>query len=144
VAEVVFFTGVGEVLDFACRLLRKKQREGERVAVYGPMPLLQRLDQALWVAEPLDFTPHVLLRHGAAPPPAAVRERTLLWLLAEPQPALACGTAINLGRDDLDLARIHQRVAEVVSNDPEDRASGRSRWKRYESAGDRLQHHPQR
>jgi DNA polymerase-3 subunit chi len=144
VAEVVFFTGVVDVLDFAGRLLRKKQREGERVAVYGPSPLLQRLDQALWVAEPLDFTPHVLLRHGAALPPVPVRERTLLWLLAEPQPALACDTAINLGRDDLDLAGIHQRVAEVISTDEAQRASGRARWKRYESADHRLQHHPQR
>jgi DNA polymerase III subunit chi len=144
VAEVVFFTGVVEVLDFAGRLLRKKQREGERVAVYGPSPLLQRLDQSLWIAEPLDFTPHVLMRPGAALPPVPVRERTLLWLLAEPQPALGCDTAINLGRDDLDLASVHQRVAEVVSTDPADMASGRARWKRYEAAGHRLQHHPQR
>ena len=143
-AEVVFFTGVVDVLDFAGRLLRKKQREGARVAVYGPTPLLQRLDQALWVAEQLDFVPHVLLRPGAALPPEPVRERTLLWLLAEPQPAMGCDTAINLGRDDLELAQVHQRVAEVVSTEPADMASGRARWKRYEAAGDRLQHHPQR
>ena len=143
-AEVVFFTGVVDVLDFAGRLLRKKQREGARVAVYGPTPLLQRLDQALWVAEQLDFIPHVLLRPGTPLPPAPVRERTLLWLLSEPQPDLGCDTAINLGRDDLELARAHQRVAEVVSTDPIEMAQGRARWKRYESAGDRLQHHPQR
>ncbi|MGM9489235.1 DNA polymerase III subunit chi [Ideonella sp. YS5] len=143
-AEVVFFTGVVDLLDFTGRLLRKKQREGERVAVYGPMPLLQRLDQSLWVADPQDFTPHVLLRPGGSLPPAQVRERTLLWLLAEQQPALGCDTAINLGRDDLDLAGVHQRVAEVVSTDPVGTAEGRARWKRYEAAGHRLQHHPQR
>jgi DNA polymerase-3 subunit chi len=144
VAVVVFFPGVVDVLAFAGRLLRKKQREGARVAVYGPAPLLQRLDQALWVAEQLDFVPHVLLRPGAALPAEPVRERTLLWLLAELQPALGCDTAINLGRDDLDLAQAHQRVAEVVSTEPADMAAGRARWKRYEAAGDRLQHHPQR
>lgn len=143
-AEVVFFTGVADVLDFASRLLRKKQREGERVAVYGAAPLLSRLDQSLWVAEPLDFTPHVLMRAGAPLPPVPVRERTLLWLLAEPQAQLGCETAINLGRDDLDLAALHQRVAEIVSTDPAEMAAGRARWKRHESAGHRLQHHPQR
>ena len=107
-------------------------------------PLLQRLDQALWVAEQLDFVPHVLLRPGAALPAEPVRERTVLWLLAEPQPALGCDTAINLGRDDLELAQAQQRVAEVVSTEPADMAAGRARWKRYEAAGDRLQHHPQR
>ena len=143
-AEVVFFTGVVDLLDFTGRLLRKKQREGARVAVYGPVPLLQRLDQSLWVADPQDFTPHVLLRSGGALPPPHLRQRTLLWLLAEPQPALGCDTAINLGRDDLDLAGAHQRVAEVVSTDPVGMAEGRARWKRYEAAGHRLQHHPQR
>jgi DNA polymerase III subunit chi len=143
VAEVVFFTGVVDVIDFAARLLRKKYREAARLAVYGPPAVLQRLDQALWIADPLDFTPHVLLHPGAALPVPAVAARTLLWLLPEPQPILGCDTGINLGRDDLDLAAVHERVAEVVSIADAERAAGRSRWKRYEANGHKLVHHPQ-
>ncbi|MEK8034901.1 DNA polymerase III subunit chi [Ideonella sp. DXS29W] len=143
-AEVVFLTGVSDVLDFAGRLLRKKYREGARVAVYGPPPLLQRLDQALWVADQLDFTPHVMLRAGAALPSASMVERTPLWLLARPEPVLRCDSGINLGLDALDLGSAHERVAEVVSPDPEAVAAGRARWKHYESQGHQLLHRPQR
>ncbi|WP_374565452.1 DNA polymerase III subunit chi [Ideonella sp.] len=143
-AEVVFLTGVGDVVDFAGRLLRKKYREGARVAVYAPPPLLQRLDQALWVAEQLDFTPHVLLRAGSSAPTAVMVERTPLWLLTRPDPGLRCDSGINLGCDELDLAAVHERVAEIVSLDADDMAAGRARWKRYESQGHQLVHRPQR
>lgn len=136
-------TGVADPLDFATRLLRKKQREGARVALYAPPALLQRLDHALWAAQPLDFIPHVTLRPGAPAPAAAVRERTLLWLLTQPLPELACDSAVNLGRDDLDLAALHARVAEVVGTDDGERAAGRARWRRYEAAGHQLVHRPQ-
>jgi DNA polymerase III subunit chi len=144
VAEVVFLTGVADVVDFAGRLLRKKYREGARVALYAPPPLLQRLDQALWVAEQLDFTPHVLLRAGTALPSAVVIERTPLWLLTRPEPALRCDSGINLGCDEPDLAGAHERLAEVVSLNADDVAAGRARWKRYESQGHQLVHRPQR
>jgi len=143
VAEVVFLTGVVDVIDFAGRLLRKKQREAARVAVYGPPTLLQRLDQALWVGEPLEFTPHVLLRPGAPLPPAAVIERTLLWLLPQPLPALRCDSGVNLGAEGLALAEAHDRVAEIVSQDPAEVSAGRARWKRYEAQGHTLVHRPQ-
>lgn len=142
-AEVVFLTGVVDVIDFAGRLLRKKQREAARVAVYGPLPLLQRLDHALWVAEPLDFTPHVLLRPGAALPAAAVIERTLLWLLPQPLPALRCDSGVNLGAEGLELADAHDRVAEIVSQALAEVSAGRARWKRYEAQGHTLVHRPQ-
>jgi DNA polymerase III subunit chi len=145
VAEVVFMTGVVDALGFAVRLLRKKYRENARVAVYAPPPVLQRLDQTLWVSEQLDFTPHVWLRAGAAPPSGVALARTPLWLLAKPQPVLDCGFGVNLGCDDLDLAAFHARVAEIVpADDPEAAAAGRRRWKAYEAQGHMLTHHPQR
>lgn len=138
-------TGVADPLGFAVRLLRKKYREGARVAVYAPPPVLQRLDQMLWVGEPLDFTPHVWLRAGAAPPEGAMLARTPLWLLAKPEPALDCGFGVNLGCDGLALAAAHARVAEIVpADDPEAAAAGRRRWKAYEAEGHALTHHPQR
>jgi DNA polymerase III subunit chi len=144
VAEVVFLTGVVDVVDFAVRLLRKKYREGTRTAVYAHPALLQRLDQALWVGEQLDFTPHMWLRGASALPSATVQARTPLWLLTRPQAQLACETGVNLGCDGLDLGGAHARVAEVIGTEPDGMAAGRARWKAYEAGGHTLVHKPQR
>lgn len=139
--EVVFFTGVEDKLAFACRLLRKKYREGARVAVFGPPALLNRLDQALWAEPPLDFVPHLRLRGDAAAPPDAAR--TPLWLLERADPALACDSALNLGSDAVDELVAHGRVAEIIATADDDRAAGQQRWKRYKALGAALAHHPQ-
>jgi DNA polymerase-3 subunit chi len=144
VAEVVFLTGVVDLVDFAVRLMRKKYREGTRVAVYGPTALLQRIDQALWASEPLDFVPHLWLRSGAALPSPGTIDRTPLWLLSEAAPAaLRCDSGVNLGRDDLDLVSMHGRLAEVVSIGDDERTAARARWKRYTAQGHQVVHRPQ-
>lgn len=137
----MFLTGVGDKLALALRLLRKKQREGGRVAVYGPPALLNQLDQALWAEQPLSFEPHVRLR-GALPSPVAM-ELTPIWLLDRPVEALRCDSAINLGADDVQLVAGVGRLAEVVGLDDDERLAGRRRWKQYEAAGHVLSHHPQ-
>ncbi len=64
--DVAFHTGIANPLDYACRLLRKAYWSGARVAVHGEAALLDRLDQALWTFEPLEFVPHIVLpRDGA-------------------------------------------------------------------------------
>jgi DNA polymerase-3 subunit chi len=140
-AEVVFLTGVDDKLAFACRLLRKKWREGSRVAVFGPSALLARLDRALWEQPQLDFLPHQRLGRGEAVPADAAL--TPIWLLDTATPALNCDSAVNLGFDDVPALASHARVAEVVGPDDADRAQGQQRWKQYKSLGHALQHHPQ-
>ncbi|MBK7615889.1 MAG: DNA polymerase III subunit chi [Vitreoscilla sp.] len=140
-AEVVFLTGVDDKLAFACRLLRKKFREGSRVAVYGPAPLLTRLDQALWAEPQLDFVPHQRLRQAEAVPADAAL--TPIWLLEAAAPALQCDSAVNLGSDDVAALGSHGRVAEIVSLDEADRAEGQLRWKQYKAQGHVLLHRPQ-
>lgn len=140
-AEVVFLTGVDDKLSFACRLLRKKFREGSRVAVFGPAPLLTRLDQALWAEAQLDFVPHQRLRRGEAVPTDAAL--TPIWLVEAAAPSLQCDSAINLGSDDVEALASHERVAEIVSLDDTDRAQGQLRWKQYKTQGHALLHRPQ-
>lgn len=140
-AEVVFLTGTVDKLGLACRLLRKKLRDGARVAVYGPAPLLSRLDQMLWADDSTSFIPHVRVRQGQTPAPHLLN--TQLWLLDQPDASLRCDSAVNLGIDRPDWCLNHERIAELVGLDPEDRQSGRQRWKHYESLGHRLSHHPQ-
>lgn len=139
--QVVFFTGLANKLTFANRLVRKKYREGERLAVYGPALLLNRLDQALWAEEPQGFLPHIRLRDQVLTPTQIAW--TPLWLLEHPVPGLACDSAINLGVDGLHWLDGVARGAELIGQDDADRHAGRSRWKAYEQAGVAIRHHPQ-
>jgi DNA polymerase-3 subunit chi len=140
--QVVFFTGVVDRLGFVQRLLRKKYREGARVAVYGPAPVLLRLDNQLWTADPLEFLPHIRVRETTAPAPWLC-ERTPIWLLDQPRPELGCDTAVNLGWDDVPALLGHTRLAEVIGLGDEERRAGRQRWRAYEAQGCSLQHLPQ-
>lgn len=138
-ADIVFLTGVDDKIGYALRLLRKKYREGARVAVFGPALVLQKLDHLLWSEDKLSFLPHVRLRGDIS---TAVRQRTRLWLLDRPEPGLDCDTAVNLGLDEVAPLCEFSRVAEIVSTVPQDRALGRERWKRYESLGQTPKHVP--
>ena len=140
-AEVVFLSGVDDKIAFACRLLRKKFREGARVSVFGPPGLLQRLDLALWQEPALDFLPHLRLRAGAALPADA--RRTPVWLLEAPVAGLGCDSAVNLGLDDIEALCAHAKVAEIITAEPQDHAAGQARWRWYKAAGHVLSHHPQ-
>jgi DNA polymerase-3 subunit chi len=140
-AEVIFMTGVDDVLDYAGRLIRKKYREGACLAVYGPAGLLDQLDADLWCQDPLDFLPHCRSRSGQAVDPAAWA--TPIWLLDNPLDQTGCTMAVNLGRDDLLLASTHERVAEIIGQDDAGRRAGRLRWKQYEQGGHTLKHVPQ-
>ena len=144
-AEVVFLSGVPDKLGYAGRLLRKKWREGARVAVFGSPDLLQRLDQALWTGNALEFLPHRRWAAGQTLP--AGMARTPIWLLEQTQPGLAgrlgCDSAVNLGLDEVDGLLQFGRVAEIVGDAPADRAAGRQRWKRYGALGQTPDHRPQ-
>lgn len=141
-AEVVFITGLGEPLTYASRLIRKKHRAGERVAVFGPPPLLARLDQLLWTEDAQDFLVHLRLRPGESVDELQ-REHTAIWLLEAPDEALRCSTAVNLGLADVTPLAGFDRIAELVPGDPEAAKAARQRWKRYGELGLKIQHHPQ-
>lgn len=136
--EVEFHTGVSDSVGFACRLLRKAYRQGVRVLVTAPPPLLADLDRALWVFEERDFLPHVRVPGVAA----AVAARTPIWLSTRvPADAAAPRVVVNLGAEaPPDLSAL-DRVIEVVSTEPDDADSGRARWRAYKAAGMEIRHH---
>jgi len=139
--QVAFLTGVSDKLALALRLLRKKHREGARVAVFGPPALLNRLDQALWADDALSFLPHLRVRGDA--PAELPLELTPIWLLDRPVPGLRCDSAINLGADEPAWLQGFDKVAELVGSEDDERLAGRRRWKHYETSGCTLSHHPQ-
>lgn len=136
--EVSFYTNVPERLSYLCRLLRKAQHSGAKVAVVGPAPLLDRLDAALWSFEPTEFVPHLRWR-GAAPPGQLEASSIVLAERASDQPYRE--VLLNLASDLPEDFALFARVLEVVSRDPEQMQAGRQRFKRYKSLGYEVKHH---
>lgn len=141
-SEVAFHTGVADKLGYACRLLRKAHRLGQRAVVTGDPALLARLDVQLWTFDPGEFLPHARLRRGE-PVPAALQGPTPVWLADEPATAPAAPLLVNLGPGGPGGVERFERVFELVGQDPDELRAARQRWRQYEAAGHPVVHHPQ-
>jgi len=132
-AQLEFHTGIADVMDYSCRLLRKAYKRGTRVVVCGEPERLSRLDVQLWTFEQLEFIPHLRVRAGE--PPGAALQRTPIWLVDARATWPQADVAINLGDEPLaELGRV-ARVLELVGDEPEARQAGRSRWRHYVGQG---------
>lgn len=131
--EVSFHFNVPDAMHYACRLLRKATRQGSRVTVTGQGATLTALDRALWVFEPTEFIPHLVLRPGAAP--AERLRATPVCLVEDPAQALHHDVLVNLGAEPPRGFESFERVIEIVSTDEADRAAARLRWKHYSARG---------
>lgn len=135
---VAFHTGVADPVPFTCRLLRKAVRQGARVLVTAPAPLIAELDTALWTFEAQEFVPH-----ARVPVPARLAARTPIWLCDGTVPPDAPRLRVNLGTEPPHTAAEVDRVIEVVGDSPEARQAGRERWRHYEQGwGVKPEHHP--
>ena len=138
VTDVAFHTGIADPLDYACRLLRKAYRSGARVAVHGEPAALDRLDQALWTFEPLEFVPHAVLpRDGADAQRVALSPIVLVKGGAAPA---TCRIGVTLAGHPVEDVGAFDRVIAIVGLDPEHREAGRERWREYERAGHAVSH----
>ena len=136
---VAFHTGIANPLDYACRLLRKAYRSGARVAVHGEPAMLDRLDQALWTFEALEFVPHAVLpRDGADARRLALSPIILLKGEAAAPPQ--CRVGVSLGGHPVADVGAFDRLIAIVGLDPEHREAGRRRWREYERAGHAVSH----
>jgi DNA polymerase-3 subunit chi len=140
-AQVEFHTGVADSIGFACRLLRKAYRQGQRVAVSAPESTLGRLDRSLWTFDERDFVPH--LRLGTGPLDGAQLRRTPIWLLAPGAPALADSppVQVNLGAELPAELPALTRLIEIVSADDAEAHAARERWRSYKAHGHTVIHH---
>jgi DNA polymerase-3 subunit chi len=137
--EVSFHFNVPDRMAYACRLLRKAVRRGAKVVVCAPGDVLARLDKQLWVFEPLEFLPHVLVRPGQAP--AARLQDTPVWLAEQAGAAPHREVLLNLGDDLVDGFEDFARVIELVPQEGDGRLAGRTRWKHYKDRGYELNRH---
>jgi DNA polymerase-3 subunit chi len=132
-AQLEFHTGIADVMDYSCRLLRKAYKRGSRVIVCGEPERLSRLDVQLWTFEQLEFIPHLRLRSGDSP--SAAMQRTPIWLI-DPQVAWPpADVVINLGDAPLDEPHRVARVLELVGDEAQARQAGRARWRHYVGQG---------
>lgn len=134
---VEFHTGLADPLAFACRLLRKAQRQGHRLLVTAPLLQLAELDTLLWTFDPQSFVPHVRLPEAAA----ALAARTPIWLCEQAPPGDVPPVLVNLGAPLAQGLERFRRLIEVVSHDVEDAQAGRERWRSYKALGLDIKHH---
>lgn len=136
--EVQFHTGMADPLAYACRLLRKSQRSGARVAVTAEPAALDRLDVLLWTFEPLEFLPHARLRAGAQPAPRMAG--TPIWLVDRPLEAPSHEVLVNLGPELGAGFESFERLFELVGCEPDEAVTGRRRWQQLKARGYRVTH----
>jgi DNA polymerase-3 subunit chi len=139
VADVAFHTGIANPLDYACRLLRKAYRSGARVAVHAEGPLLDRLDQALWTFEPLEFVPHIVLPRDGGDAARLAHSPIVLVRDGATVPG-ECRVGVTLAAHPIADLSTYDRVIAIVGLDPEQREAGRLRWREYERAGHAISH----
>ena len=137
--DVAFHTGIANPLDYACRLLRKAYRSGARVAVHGEPALLDRLDQALWTFEQLEFVPHIVLPRDVGDARRVAMTPIVLVKGAAAAPA-ECRIGVSLAGHLVDDVAAYDRLIAIVGLDPEHREAGRQRWREYERAGHAVSH----
>jgi DNA polymerase III subunit chi len=138
--EVQFHFNVPDRLPYACRLLRKAHRLGTPVSVVGEPALLDRLDRLLWVADAMDFVPHI--RVAAEGAVAEHLLATPLWLVDRIAHAPADHAVLLQLADEVpaDIERF-ERILEVVSTEPDEVLAGRRRWRTHQEAGRTITRH---
>lgn len=119
---------------YLCRLLAKAYAAGARVWAVVAEEEVIPLEQALWTLPADDFVPHV-----RADAPALLLRRSPI-VIAGPSAPLAGerNVLVNAQREwpsVLDAGAAFARVVEIVSDDEEDKAAARQRWRRYQARG---------
>ena len=134
--EITFHFNVPGKVPYACRLLRKAQAGGTRVGVLADAAMLGELDVSLWTFSAQDF-----VAHCTADAPPAVRAASPI-VLAPDVPALeGLPVLLHLGQGVPGGFERFERLIELVSAEPTDRAQARERWRHYADRGYPVQSH---
>jgi DNA polymerase-3 subunit chi len=128
-----FHFNVDHPVIHACRVVRKALGNQRSVLAFSrDAQRLARLDSALWTFSALDFLPHVYADSELA-------DRTPVWLSMTPLADRERDVLLLLdGEVAPDFERWFgrfERVIEIVSNDDDDRARARVRFKAYRDRG---------
>lgn len=132
--EIDFYSGSGDKLHTACRLVAKALRKGFKVIIYTTdITMIERLDKLLWTFSSIDFIPHcraddkladvtpVILGYAANLPHADV--------------------LLNLDAENPSFFSRFRRLIEIAGTTPEDTQAARKRYRFYQDRGYEIRHH---
>lgn len=130
--RVDFAFGAPDRLLKACEVTRKQVAAGRRLVVYtNNAARLNKFDRLLWQFESTAFVPHVMADDPLAESTPVVLEPR--------QPGAALGQSgawlLNLDTECPPGAHQFERVLEIVSDHPDDKAAARQRWRSYQETG---------
>ncbi len=126
--------------QFACRIVEKAYRLGHRIYMHTHnAQQAARLDQLLWTFSQGSFIPHSIDGQSPTPPPPVLIGHTAE--LQNPEHAHEHEVLINLAEDIPLFFSSFKRVAEVIDQQPENKISGRERYRFYRDRGYTLENH---
>ncbi len=137
--EIGFYFNAPSRSGYACRLLRKAQRQGMSLAVVGNAAALDELDRELWSFDAAEFVAHQRVER-LTDVPESLRARTV-WLGENPLDAPVHDGLLNLGDVPPRGFETFARLFEIVSAEEGDRAAARERWKAYAHRGYPIKRH---
>lgn len=133
--EIDFYTHAEDRLQVAARLCVKLHSLGRQIRVLTvDRPMTTRLDTLLWTTPAIGFVPHCRMSDAvAAETPIIVDDALEHVGVAE--------VLINLQSEQPPFFRRFERLAEIVSDEPEVVAAGRTKWQMYKQQGYTLRVH---
>lgn len=128
--RVDFHSQVADKIHYSCRLIRKARAANCQILVLSQdAQQAQALDQALWNFSASDFLPHVMLDDPLAPQTPIIITTALRDALPHYE------LLINLSQQLPENFLQFNRVIEVISQQEEDAANGRQRFRLYQQQG---------
>ncbi len=127
--EVLFYTRAPDKLRTTCQLSCKALERNRRVMILTPeIDITERLSKLLWTTPSTGFTPHCRATDRLA-------ELTPIIVDHATDPVVHEDVLINLREDMPSYFSRFQRLIEIVTNDDNDRARARERYRFYRDRG---------
>ncbi len=116
---------------YTCRLLNKACRAGLRIFVLTDSPAQsQFMDTLLWTTSDANFIPHALTQSAEALDPL-----TKICIGHAVTSAQGFDMLVNMQTEETLQGEQFERVAELVSSDPEHKKAARKRYAAWRSTG---------
>ena len=125
--RVDFYHDADSKIAVAARLAQKSVSAGWRLAISAPEPeVAQQIDRVLWTFSPQSFVAHT---HESSP--LADESPVVILQKISDNATLGFKILLNLGDELPQHIDRYERVIEIVSHDPQDKATARLRYKAY-------------
>lgn len=133
--EIDFYSGGGDKLHTACRLVAKAVRQDLKLMVYSSdAAMVERLDKLLWTFSPTDFIPHCRTGDKLAGVTPVVLGHHYGELPHD-------DVLFNLDVEHPPFFSRFQRLIEITGTTPEDTQAARKRYRFYKDRGYEIRHH---